>query len=79
MILWVQDPPVRDAKLVKDALEGKKKWQDLQVIVEVACGSSPHHLIAVRRAYCLLFDCSLEEDIASSVSMPLRKVGSLLI
>lgn len=75
VILWTQDPPERDAKLAKDALKEKKKGiKHLGVIVEIACASSPHHLMAVRQAYCSLFDCSLEEDITSAVDMPLRKV-----
>jgi hypothetical protein len=75
VILWTQDPPERDAKLAKDALKEKKKGiKHLEVIVEIACASSPHHLMAVRQAYCSLFDCSLEEDITSTVDMPLRKV-----
>ncbi|KAE8038372.1 hypothetical protein FH972_010892 [Carpinus fangiana] len=75
VILWTQDPPERDAKLAKDALKEKKKGiKHLEVIVEIACASSPHHLMAVRQAYCSLFDCSLEEDITSTVDMPLRKL-----
>lgn len=75
VILWTQDPPERDAKLAKDALKRKKKGiKHLEVIVEIACASSPHHLMAVRQAYCSLFDCSLEEDITSTVDMPLRKL-----
>jgi hypothetical protein len=75
VILWTQDPPERDAKLAKDALKRKNKGiKHLEVIVEIACASSPHHLMAVRQAYCSLFDCSLEEDITSTVDTPLRKV-----
>ena len=75
VILWTQDPPERDAKLAKDELKTKKEGvTHLKVIVEIACASSPHHLMAVRQAYCSLFDCSLEEDIVSTVSPPLRKV-----
>jgi hypothetical protein len=75
VILWTQDPPERDAKLANDLLKTKKKGiKHLQVIVEIACASSPHHLMAVRQAYCSLFDCSLEEDIVSTVTPPLRKV-----
>ncbi|KAJ7949327.1 Annexin [Quillaja saponaria] len=74
VILWTYDPPERDAKLAKDALYARQKGiKQLQVLVEIACASSPLHLMSVRRAYCLLFDCSLEEDIVSSVSQPLRK------
>ncbi|XP_040991257.1 annexin D3 isoform X1 [Juglans microcarpa x Juglans regia] len=80
VILWTQDPPERDARLAKDALRIKKKGiKHLEVIVEVACASSPHHLMAVRQAYCALFDCSLEEDIASTVDMPLGKLLASLV
>ena len=78
VILWTTDPPERDAKLANEALKAKKKgMKQLQVIVEIACASSPNHLQEVRQAYCSLFDCSLEEDIVSAVSQPLRKVKSL--
>ncbi|CAO2816179.1 unnamed protein product [Amaranthus hypochondriacus] len=72
IILWTYDPPERDARLINQALKERNKH--LQVIVEVACASSPHHLIAVRKAYSSLFDCSLEEDIASNLQLPLRKL-----
>ncbi|XP_048235190.1 annexin D3, partial [Ricinus communis] len=76
VILWAYDPPERDARLANEALKAKNKegTKQLQVIVEIACASSPHHLQAVRQAYCSLFDCSLEEDIASTVYLPLRKL-----
>ncbi|KAL6326162.1 hypothetical protein AAG906_001037 [Vitis piasezkii] len=41
---------------------------------KAACASSPNHLMAVRQAYCSLFDCSLEEAITSKVSSSLQKV-----
>ncbi|KAL5570373.1 hypothetical protein UlMin_026948 [Ulmus minor] len=75
VISWMTDPPERDAKLAKDALKlNKKGVQHLKVIVEIACTASPHHLMAVRQAYCSLFDCSFEEDIASTIPQPLRKL-----
>lgn len=83
-MLWTYDPPERDAKLAKEALqkEEKKKRkgiEHLQVIVEIACASCPDHLVAVRRAYCSLFNCSLEEDIMSSVSLSLKMVNQSLL
>ncbi|XP_057976609.1 annexin D3-like isoform X2 [Malania oleifera] len=76
--LWLYDAPERDARLAWMALRtmSKKKRikNHLQAIVEIACASSPHHLMAVRQAYRNLFDCSLEEDIAYNVSQPLRKL-----
>ncbi|XP_050385225.1 annexin D3 [Argentina anserina] len=77
VILWTYDPPERDAKLARDALKKKKKTkgiEHLKVLVEIACASSSHHLMAVRQVYGSLFECSLEEDIASNLSLPLRKL-----
>ncbi|KAH7536644.1 hypothetical protein FEM48_Zijuj03G0006400 [Ziziphus jujuba var. spinosa] len=75
VLLWAYDPHERDAKLANDALRKHKRGvKHLKVIVEIACTTSPHHLIAVRQAYCSLYECSLEEDIASTVSAPLMKL-----
>lgn len=66
MILWTLDPAIRDAKYANEALKAfNKKGTDknLLPLVEVACASSPDHLIEVRKAYCSLFSISLEEDI----------------
>lgn len=78
MILWTYDPAERDARLANEALKSKRKSiTQLQVIVEIACATSPHHLAEVRRAYCSLFDSSLEEDIIANVSQPVQKVHVL--
>nr|XP_016505752.1 PREDICTED: annexin D3-like [Nicotiana tabacum] len=75
VILWTYEPSERDARLANEALKSKKKTiTQLQVIVEIACASSPDHLVAVRQAYCGLFNCSLEEDIAANVPMPVQKI-----
>ncbi|XP_010645990.1 annexin D3 [Vitis vinifera] len=75
MSYWMEEPPERDAKLVEKTLKrGKAGITQLQVIVEIACASSPNHLMAVRQAYCSLFDCSLEEAITSKVSSSLQKL-----
>lgn len=70
------DPPERDAQLANEALKMCKKGvKYLKIIIEIACAASPDHLMAVRQAYCSLFHCSFEEDIAFHVSsLPLRKV-----
>lgn len=72
--MWATDPPERDAKLAQEALR-RKGLKHLLVIIEIACASSPHHLIAVRQAYCFHYNCSLEEDITLHVAQPLRKVS----
>ncbi|KAM7265221.1 hypothetical protein ACFE04_002904 [Oxalis oulophora] len=75
VIMWTTDPSERDAKLVRDALHPKKKGGNRQqIIVEIACSCPPQHLMGVRKAYCSLYDCSLEEDIASNISQPLQKI-----
>nr|XP_010323443.1 annexin D3-like [Solanum lycopersicum] len=74
VILWTYDPPERDARLANEVLQS---WihdvNCLQVIVEIACASTPDHLVAVRQTYCALFSCSLEEDIIARVSLPVQK------
>ncbi|CAI0560243.1 unnamed protein product [Linum tenue] len=80
MILWTYDPAERDAVLANKALIGKKKgFKQLQVMVEMACATSPHHLQSVKQIYCTLFDSSLEEDIATHISFPLRKLLGALV
>uniref|UniRef100_F6HTM4 Annexin D3 n=1 Tax=Vitis vinifera TaxID=29760 RepID=F6HTM4_VITVI len=75
MILWMNEAPERDAILANKALKRKrKKINQLQVLVEIACASSPDHLMAVRQAYCSLYECSLEEDITSNISTSLQKL-----
>lgn len=75
VILWTYDPSERDARLANEALKSKKKGiKHLEIIVEMSCASSPQHVVAVRQAYCTLFDHSVEEDIVASVPPPLRKI-----
>ncbi|KAI3781260.1 hypothetical protein L2E82_11269 [Cichorium intybus] len=75
VVLWAYDPAERDARLVKKALNSKKIGLDeLKVIVEISCASSPHHLLAVRKCYCSLYECSLEEDIILDAPPSLRKI-----
>uniref|UniRef100_A0A7N0T333 Annexin n=1 Tax=Kalanchoe fedtschenkoi TaxID=63787 RepID=A0A7N0T333_KALFE len=76
VLLWVYDPAERDARLIREALKAtKKRVKQLEVLVEVACTTPPTHLVAVRKAYSLLFHSSIEEDIHSNVaSAALRKL-----
>ncbi|XP_072975804.1 annexin D3-like [Typha angustifolia] len=75
MILWATNPAERDAKLANKALK-KKGDRYIWVLIEVACASTPDHLMAVREAYCSLFYSSLEEDIAfsSAFKEPLKEL-----
>ncbi|EYU38265.1 hypothetical protein ABFS82_02G112500 [Erythranthe guttata] len=75
VMLWAYDPAERDARLANEAIKSKKKTvTKLQVIVEIACANSPHHLVAVRQAYCSLFESSLEEDIVKHAPLPFQKI-----
>ena len=65
MTLWAMDPAARDAKLAYKALRKKGGDRHAWVLIEVACASSPDHLVAVRKAYCSAYDSSLEEDVAA--------------
>jgi annexin D len=63
---WAMDPTERDAKWAQKAIKEKKGEHGALMIIVIACGSSPDHLLAVRKAYSTLFSHSLEEDIAFS-------------
>ncbi|KAK3135610.1 hypothetical protein QOZ80_5BG0421110 [Eleusine coracana subsp. coracana] len=64
MMLWATNPAARDAKLAHKALKTKGD-RAVWVLIEVACASTPDHLIAVRKAYCAAYSSSLEEDVAT--------------
>ncbi|CAL5085225.1 unnamed protein product [Urochloa decumbens] len=75
LILWTMDPAERDANLVHEAVK-KKDENNILVLIEVSCASTPDHLMAVRNIYLKLFSCSIEEDVASSPALqePLKKM-----
>ncbi|KAF0922815.1 hypothetical protein E2562_002065 [Oryza meyeriana var. granulata] len=81
MMLWTMDPAARDAKLANKALKKKSDLRHIWVLVEVACASSPDHLVAVRKAYRAAYDASLEEDVASCslFKNPLRQFLARLV
>lgn len=72
IVLWAMHPWERDARLIKEALT--KGSHSYNVITEVACTRSSEELLGARRAYHSLFDHSVEEDVASHVNGPERKV-----
>ncbi|GLT80833.1 hypothetical protein SLA2020_522470 [Shorea laevis] len=69
---WTLDPADRDALLANMAL--KKIIPDFQVILEIACVSSPEELLATKRAYRFRYKHSLEEDVASYTEGNIRKL-----
>ncbi|KAK4748956.1 hypothetical protein SAY87_015542 [Trapa incisa] len=77
IVLWAMHPWERDARLIKEALT--KGSSSYNVIIEVACTRSSEELLGARRAYHSLFDHSIEEDVASHVSGPERKLFVALV
>ena len=66
-------PWERDARLINEALkDGPKSYN---VLVEIACTRFSDELLGARRAYHSLYDCSIEEDVASLVTGVERKVS----
>lgn len=76
LMLWAMDPADRDAKWAHKAIKEKKGECGALMIIEIACGSSPDHLVAVRKAYSTRYSRSLEEEIAftSAFKEPMREV-----
>ncbi|PSS24413.1 Annexin like [Actinidia chinensis var. chinensis] len=65
IVLWTMHPWERDARLIHDAMsDGPKSYN---VLVEIGCTRSSDELLGARRAYHSLYDCSIEEDVASLV------------
>lgn len=77
VVLWTMHPWERDARLIKEAL--KKGPQSYGVIVEIACTRTAEELLGARKAYHSLFDHSVEEDVASNVHGPPRKLLVALV
>jgi hypothetical protein len=63
MMMWTTDPAACDTKLAHKAM--KKCERNMWVLIEVACASTLHHLVAVRKAYHETYSASLEEDVAA--------------
>ncbi|XP_038692874.1 annexin D8 [Tripterygium wilfordii] len=72
MCHWTLDPVDRDATLANKALH--RTPPDCRVLIEIACIRSPEDLLTVKRAYCSLYNHSLEEDVASRTTGDIRKL-----
>ncbi|KAF7116096.1 hypothetical protein RHSIM_RhsimUnG0039300 [Rhododendron simsii] len=60
LLLWMDDPASRDAKLVKHGLS-----KNLNVAIEVICSRTPSQLEELKKAYRSMFTTYLDEDIES--------------
>ncbi|XP_073110203.1 annexin Gh1 isoform X2 [Elaeis guineensis] len=71
VLLWMLDPPERDAVLANEAL---KKWSSgNRALIEISVTRTSDEMFAVRRAYHARFKRSLEEDVAVHTSGDFRK------
>ncbi|KAL6862443.1 hypothetical protein ACP4OV_016784 [Aristida adscensionis] len=66
MLLWVLDPPTRDATILKQALAGD--ITDLRAATEVICSRTPSQLHIMRQAYRARFGCAVEHDVTGRAS-----------
>ncbi|XP_008782135.2 annexin D2-like [Phoenix dactylifera] len=72
VLLWILDPPERDAVLANEAL---KKWSPgNRALIEIAVTRTADEMFAVRRAYQGRFKRSLEEDVAAHTNGDFRKL-----
>ncbi|KAI6689327.1 hypothetical protein NL676_026155 [Syzygium grande] len=72
VVLWTLDLAERDAYLANEAT---KRWTSSnQVLMEIACTRSPHHLLLARQAYHARYKKSLEEDVAHHTTGDFRKL-----
>ncbi|XP_068660171.1 annexin D5-like isoform X2 [Aristolochia californica] len=60
-LLWMHDPPGRDAIIVREALSGESI--DLQAATEVICSRTPSQIQVFKQAYYVKFGIHLEHDI----------------
>ncbi|PSS24414.1 Annexin like [Actinidia chinensis var. chinensis] len=77
IVLWTMHPWERDARLIKKALiDGPKSYN---VLVEIGCTRKSDELMGARKAYHSLYECSIEEDVASIVIDVERKLFVALV
>ncbi|CAO2206783.1 unnamed protein product [Urochloa humidicola] len=66
MLLWILDPPSRDATILKQSLTGD--ITDLRAATELICSRTPSQLRAMRQAYRARFGCYVEHDVTERTS-----------
>ncbi|RLM65285.1 hypothetical protein C2845_PM16G01810 [Panicum miliaceum] len=77
MCHWILDPDERQAVMANAAM--KCIQEEYPVIIEIAGTNSPAELIAVKKAYHVLYKCSLEEDVAACTTGNLRSLLLALV
>lgn len=72
VLLWMEDAAERDAIILRDALKG---WGTKDTaLIELICTRTGSQLQAIRHAYNMRFERSLDEDIAADTSGDYRMV-----
>lgn len=69
MLLWVSDPPSRDAFILRDALSShifSSSSRRRRILIETLCLQSPEDLRCITEAYSSRFHRSLHDDIFTS-------------
>ncbi|PUZ46347.1 hypothetical protein GQ55_7G065800 [Panicum hallii var. hallii] len=77
MCHWILDPDERQAVMANAAM--KCIQEEYPVIIEIAGTNSPAELIQVKKAYHVLYKCSLEEDVAACTTGNLRSLLLALV
>ncbi|OMO60828.1 Annexin [Corchorus capsularis] len=72
VMLWMQEPGVREAYIIKNALKGAVK--DQKAITEIICSRTSSQIGQLKRHYFTNVGSSLEEDIESEVSGDYKKL-----
>ncbi|KAK7310403.1 hypothetical protein RJT34_07897 [Clitoria ternatea] len=72
MLLWLRDPPTRDATIMHKALT--KSVVDNQAITEVICSRSPSQLRRLKEVYYVTYHSELEHDIEKQTSGDHKKL-----
>ncbi|OMO72530.1 Annexin [Corchorus olitorius] len=72
VVLWMQEPGVREAYIIKNALKGAVK--DQKAVTEIICSRTSSQIGQLKRHYFTNVGSSLEEDIESEVSGDYKKL-----
>ncbi|XP_043718890.1 annexin D5-like [Telopea speciosissima] len=70
VLLWMHDPAVRDATILREALSG---FIDMQAVIEVICSRAPSQIQQLKQVYHSKF-CDLEQDIESKAPGVLKEL-----
>ncbi|KAM1934980.1 hypothetical protein ACFX15_019108 [Malus domestica] len=73
VLLWMQDPPTRDATIIRQAMAGGA-IVDLRAATEVICSRTPSQILHFKNIYFSAFGVYLEQDIELHTSGDHKKL-----